>query len=227
MKPLSRRKLITTGLAAAAGASGLATADVLAKRYGLIPPDAAGPYGVGETLTYAAQRIMTSHSMAREFSPSQISNPPFANEVDPLGGTFKRLWDGGFADWRLTVDGMVARPAVFSLADLKSHPPTGRMVIHTFAFRWKPSVTDNQKQHAIQEIRALQGQIPGLLETSVGVNISPRSQGYELGGVNQRIAALYEGNATAEVLNGMGHWLIGEPGWEHLAERALEWLETV
>jgi hypothetical protein len=57
------------------------------------------------------------------------------------------------------------------------------MVIHTFAFRWKPAVTDDQKQHAITEIRALQGQIPGLLETLVGVNISPRSQGYELGGV--------------------------------------------
>ncbi len=57
------------------------------------------------------------------------------------------------------------------------------MVIHTFAFRWKPSVTNEQKQRAIQEIRALQGQIPGLVETFVGVNISPRSQGYELGGV--------------------------------------------
>jgi DMSO/TMAO reductase YedYZ molybdopterin-dependent catalytic subunit len=122
MKPLSRRQLITTGLAAAAGASGLAAADVLAKRYGLIPPDYSGPFGVGETLTYAAQRILTSHSMAREFSPSQISNPPFANEVDPLSGTFKRLRDGGFADWRLTVDGMVARPASFSIADLKSQP---------------------------------------------------------------------------------------------------------
>src|SRR5580704_1396546 len=119
MKPLSRRRLITTGLAAAAGASGLAAADVLAKRYRLIPPDSAGFYGAGETLTYAAQRILTSHSMAREFSPSQISNPPFANEVDPLGGDFKQLQDGGFADWRLTVDGMVARPASFSIADLK------------------------------------------------------------------------------------------------------------
>lgn len=42
-----------------------------------------------------------------------------------------------------------------------------------------------------------------------------------------RIAALYKGRATAEVLDGMGHWLIGEPGWERLAERALEWLETL
>ena len=35
---ISRRKLITTGLAAAAGASGLAVAAKLADRYGLIPP---------------------------------------------------------------------------------------------------------------------------------------------------------------------------------------------
>jgi DMSO/TMAO reductase YedYZ molybdopterin-dependent catalytic subunit len=122
MKPLSRRRLITTGLAAAAGASGLAVADVLAKRHGLIPPDSSGPYGPGETLTYAAQRVLTRHSMAREFSPSQISNPPFVNEVDPLGDAFKRLQQGGFVDWRLAVDGLVARPTSFSLADLKSQP---------------------------------------------------------------------------------------------------------
>jgi len=57
------------------------------------------------------------------------------------------------------------------------------MVIHTFAFRWKPEVTSEQKQRAIAAIRDLQGRIPGLLETWVGENISPRSQGYELGGV--------------------------------------------
>ena len=57
------------------------------------------------------------------------------------------------------------------------------MVIHTFAFRWKPGVTPDQKQHVMVAIRKLQGQIPGLLDTWVGQNISPRSQGYELGGV--------------------------------------------
>jgi hypothetical protein len=57
------------------------------------------------------------------------------------------------------------------------------MFIHTFAFRWKPGVTQDQRIRAIDEIRGLQGQIPGLLETWVGVNVSPRSQGYELGGV--------------------------------------------
>lgn len=40
-----------------------------------------------------------------------------------------------------------------------------------------------------------------------------------------RIAALYKERATNEVLPGMGHWLIGEPGWEALADRALSWLD--
>ena len=39
-----------------------------------------------------------------------------------------------------------------------------------------------------------------------------------------RIAALYGDRATADVLPGMGHWLIGEPGWEILAQKALTWL---
>jgi stress responsive alpha/beta barrel protein len=56
-------------------------------------------------------------------------------------------------------------------------------VIHMFAFRWKPGITEEQKNHAMAEIKALQGQIPGLLETFVGANFSPRSQGYALGGV--------------------------------------------
>ena len=59
-QPLSRRKLITAGLATAAGASGLAAALRIAGRYGLIPPDHGGLFGVGETLTYASQRLLMS-----------------------------------------------------------------------------------------------------------------------------------------------------------------------
>jgi DMSO/TMAO reductase YedYZ molybdopterin-dependent catalytic subunit len=119
---ISRRKLITTGVVATAGAAGLAVAANLAGRYGLVPPDGGGLYGPGETLTYAAQRLLTRHSLAREFTPSQISKPPFANEVSPLGDDFKRLEAGGFAGWRLAVDGLVARPQALALADLKGFP---------------------------------------------------------------------------------------------------------
>jgi len=122
MSKLSRRQLIATGVVTAAGAGGLAVAAGIARRYGLVPPDSGGIYGPGETLTYAAQRVLTKHSPAREFSRGQISAKPFANEVSPLGDEFARLQKASFADWRLTVDGTVAEPTTFSLAELRSFP---------------------------------------------------------------------------------------------------------
>lgn len=122
MSDISRRKLITGGLAAAAGLSGLALAERVAARYGLIPPDSGGIYGAGETLTYAAQRLLTRHSLAREFSRGEISKRPFANETAPPTDAFKRLQADGFKDWTLSVDGLVAHPASFSLADIKALP---------------------------------------------------------------------------------------------------------
>jgi DMSO/TMAO reductase YedYZ molybdopterin-dependent catalytic subunit len=94
----------------------------LAHKYGLVPPDHGGLYGAGETLTYASLRLLTRHSLAREFSPSQISKRPLANEIAPFKEEFKRFHAGGFVDWRLSVDGMVERPTSFSLAELKSYP---------------------------------------------------------------------------------------------------------
>jgi DMSO/TMAO reductase YedYZ molybdopterin-dependent catalytic subunit len=122
MNSLSRRKLITGGLAATAGVAGLAAAADMAKRYGLVPPDCRGAYGAGETLTYAAQRLLTRHSMAREFPRSMISATPFANQIAPPTDAFKRFQAGGFADWRLAVDGMVARPLSLSLSDIRQFP---------------------------------------------------------------------------------------------------------
>ncbi|MGB6692150.1 MAG: molybdopterin-dependent oxidoreductase [Terracidiphilus sp.] len=122
MTPISRRKLITTGLAAAAGASGLAVAARLAHRYGLVPPDHSGIFGPGETLTYAAQRLLTRHSLAREFPRNMISKAPFANETAPPSEAFKRHQAAGFADWRLVVDGMVSHPLSLSIADIRSLP---------------------------------------------------------------------------------------------------------
>jgi DMSO/TMAO reductase YedYZ molybdopterin-dependent catalytic subunit len=105
---LSRRKLITTGLAATAGIAGLGVAARIAQKYGLIPPDHGGIYGLGETLTYASQRLLTRHSLAREFS---------------------HLQSGGFTDWRLVIDGMVARPSSFSLDQLKSYPSRSQITM--------------------------------------------------------------------------------------------------
>jgi DMSO/TMAO reductase YedYZ molybdopterin-dependent catalytic subunit len=122
MNKVTRRNLIATGLAATAGASGLAVANKLAQRYGLIPPDHGGLYGAGETLNYAAQRVLAGHSLAREFPRSLISKQPFVNGEPLKDEAYTRLQQDGFAGWRLAVDGMVARPASFSIAQLKNYP---------------------------------------------------------------------------------------------------------
>jgi DMSO/TMAO reductase YedYZ molybdopterin-dependent catalytic subunit len=118
MKPLNRRRWLTAGLSTA----GLGAAYTLAARTGLRPPDQAGPYGPGASLTYAAHRLLGRHANAREFPRHLISATPFANPVEPLGAAFQRHQAAGFRDWRLTVDGLVASPASYSLDDLKRLP---------------------------------------------------------------------------------------------------------
>ncbi len=121
MNPISRRKLITGGVATAAvGVSGLAAATRIAERYGLIPPDHGTLYGAGATLTYGVQRLLTRHALAREFPRSMISKTPFMNEVTAHGDAFKQQQAEGFRNWTLQVDGLVARPTTFSVADLKA-----------------------------------------------------------------------------------------------------------
>lgn len=118
-KVFSRRKLIGAG----AGISGLAVAARLADRYGLIPPDHGGIYGIGETLTYASQRLlMAHHPLAREFNRSEISKVFPVSGDPPENETYERLLADGFAQWRLRIDGLVARPASFSLDELKRQP---------------------------------------------------------------------------------------------------------
>jgi len=120
---ISRRKLLA-GASVATGAAGLTVAARLARRYGLIPPDSGGIFGAAETLTYASQRIlMARHPLAREFDRSQISRATPVNGDPPEDETYQRLQTDDFANWKLSVDGLVARPASFTLAELKRFPP--------------------------------------------------------------------------------------------------------
>jgi DMSO/TMAO reductase YedYZ molybdopterin-dependent catalytic subunit len=123
MKRISRRGLLTAGLAAGAGAGGY----LLAKGQGLIPPDATGPWAPGTALTYAAHRLLGRGSMAREFAPHQISRHPFPNGTTPEEESYQRLQHAGFRDWSLTIDGLVARPATYSLAGLRALPAASQI----------------------------------------------------------------------------------------------------
>ena len=126
---VSRRRLIKTGLGAVAGAGVLGAAVRAADRYGLIPANCRGVYGLSETLTYAGQRLLTKlPSMAREFDRGQISKVIPVNGKAPKTEAYQKLLAGGFADWRLTIDGMVDRPGPLSLAEIKGFPSRSEIV---------------------------------------------------------------------------------------------------
>ena len=118
MSSLSRRALITGGVVAAGAVVGAALTS-LGRRFGLVPPDAGGIFGPGETLAYAAHRVLGRNSLAREFPRRMISAKPFANAIAPHTEAFKRHQLANFSTWRLKVHGQVTRPVSLSLDDLR------------------------------------------------------------------------------------------------------------
>jgi DMSO/TMAO reductase YedYZ molybdopterin-dependent catalytic subunit len=119
MSNLTRRALLAGGVVAAGAAVGTALS-AIGRRFGLVPPDANGIYGPGETLAYASHRVFGRHALAREFPRSMISAKPFANSMSPPTKAFKRHQAANFASWRLKIRGQVARPATLSLAELRA-----------------------------------------------------------------------------------------------------------
>ena len=115
-----RRRLLGAGVGVVAMGVPFAVAGL--KRTGLIPPDAAGLLGVGEVLTYATHRGIAAGSLAREFRRSDISAVTPINGPPPATAGYQRLASGNFTDWRLAVDGLVARPVEFTLDELKRWP---------------------------------------------------------------------------------------------------------
>jgi DMSO/TMAO reductase YedYZ molybdopterin-dependent catalytic subunit len=133
----TRRTVVTAGLATAAGASGLGAAVYFAGRYGLIPPDHAGILGVGETLTYATQRLLTlGQPLAREFKRSEISKVAPVNGPAPTDEAYRALLADNFKDWRLEVEGLIARPTSFSLEELKRLPSESHITLHACEEGW-------------------------------------------------------------------------------------------
>jgi DMSO/TMAO reductase YedYZ molybdopterin-dependent catalytic subunit len=136
---LPRRALI--GGLASAGALGLAGCS------GGDPPTYGSLLRMGDNLSYRAHRLLFSRGLAREYGRSDITsilaigttNPGNAKEpafdVDQ-GETYDRLRRGGFADWRLLIEGRVARQGSYSLADLKRLPARTQVTKHTCEEGW-------------------------------------------------------------------------------------------
>ncbi len=76
-------------------------------------------------------------TMAQEFSKADLS-PTFRGNgnTDPDDPDYKALAAQGFADWRLTVDGLVEAPASLSLADLRAMPSRTQITRHDCVEGW-------------------------------------------------------------------------------------------
>jgi DMSO/TMAO reductase YedYZ molybdopterin-dependent catalytic subunit len=135
------RRTFIAGLASSAGL-------VLAGCGQTEPPTYGNVLRMGDLLTYKAHRLLLpKRSLVREYDFGDISAAPAIGTTDPAdssqpgfdfeqGEEYARLAHGGFADWRLNVEGRVARPGSFSLEDLRRMPSRTQITRHTCEEGW-------------------------------------------------------------------------------------------
>ena len=90
------------------------------------------------SLTYRVQRLLVgADQLAPEYSEADISPAFRANgSTDPLDEEYLNLVDNHFADWRLTVDGLVDRKLSLSLKELRALPARTQITRHDCVEGW-------------------------------------------------------------------------------------------
>ena len=91
-----------------------------------------------EGLTRRVQRLVVDRAaLAQEFTPAEISPDFRANgSIGPSDPDYRALVKGGFADWRLAVDGLVDRPLSLSLDELRAQPSRTQITRHDCVEGW-------------------------------------------------------------------------------------------
>jgi DMSO/TMAO reductase YedYZ molybdopterin-dependent catalytic subunit len=91
-----------------------------------------------ETLTRVTQRaLIPPQALAREFSEADISRDFKANgSTDPDDAAYKAHAANGFADWKLTVGGLVEEKLELSLAELRAMPSRTQITRHDCVEGW-------------------------------------------------------------------------------------------
>ena len=91
-----------------------------------------------EGLTMRAQRIIADRGdLAREFTAADLSPVFRANGTrHPAGADYEAHRLGGFADWRITVDGLVTRPLSLSMAQIRAMPRRTQITRHDCVEGW-------------------------------------------------------------------------------------------
>src|SRR5688572_15074043 len=121
MKPdnaIRRRQFLKATLGAAS-LLGLAGCDNLTQS-GWFP----SILGLAEKFTDRVHRAITpSNALAKEYTEAELSAVfPANGNTDPGTQDYDNMLLNNFADWRVTIDGLVSTPTVFSLAAIKAMP---------------------------------------------------------------------------------------------------------
>jgi DMSO/TMAO reductase YedYZ molybdopterin-dependent catalytic subunit len=138
---ITSRRTFITGLASAGGL-------LLTGCSKELPPTYGNVLRMGDVLTYKAQRfLLPTQSLAKEYDRREISSILAIGTTDPAdprqpafnptnGAIYERLRSDGFSDWGLSIEGRVARPGTYSLADLKRFPSRTQITKHTCEEGW-------------------------------------------------------------------------------------------
>ena len=92
----------------------------------------------GESLSLRIHKaLIPRKAMAQEFTEADLS-PHFRSNgtADPDSAAYQALARTNFADWALQVDGLVAKPARFSLAQLQAMPGRTQITRHDCVEGW-------------------------------------------------------------------------------------------
>ena len=134
---ITRRQALIAGLSSVGGL-------VLSGCSQQLPPTYGNILRMGDTFTYAAHRtLLPGQSLVREYSQDDIASFPAIGTTNPgdpnnpnSSESYRQLQGDGFAHWRLSIEGLVARPGILSLADLKRFPSRTQITRHTCEEGW-------------------------------------------------------------------------------------------
>ncbi len=135
---VTRRKAIIASVTSLAGF-------VVYKSLKLSPrPTHGNILRMGDALTYEAHRaLLGGQSLVKEYSKEDISSFPATGTTNPADASaphfskeFAGLQNNAFENWRLSVEGRVAKPGNCSLADLKIFPSRTQITRHSCEEGW-------------------------------------------------------------------------------------------
>jgi len=131
--PDARRRRLITGLGAIGATAALTGCDSLSRN-----EQVQGFLDNTQWLTRYAQRLVASReALAREFDESMIADTFRPNgTTNPENDDYQQMAANNFADYRLKVNGLVDRPAEFSLEQLKAMPSRTQITRHDCVEGW-------------------------------------------------------------------------------------------